>query len=143
MEKRTRATTRSLSFDSQKMQCMDWQQYFSARQSRRSVLRQLGALAGIGLALDACTTGGSNPATVTHTPTASGPGSIDSIKHIVIACQENRSFDTYFGYYPRAGSFGIPQDYSQPDGKGGRVKPYHFRLHDTKDIAHDWQTIHR
>lgn len=122
---------------------MDWQEYCSSRQSRRSVLRQLGALAGVGLALDACTTGGSNPATATHTPTASGPGSIDSIKHIVIAYQENRSFDTYFGFYPRAGSFGVPQGYSQPDGKGGAIQPYHFRLHTNRDIAHDWNTIHR
>jgi len=117
---------------------MDLQHYFYMHQSRRSVLRQLGTLAGVSLALDAC---GTTPSGQTHT--VSGSGSIDAIKHIVIACQENRTFDTYFGYYPKAGKFGIPADYSQPDGKGGTVKPYHFRLHDTKDIVHDWQTIHR
>jgi hypothetical protein len=36
------------------MDVQDLQQYFETRQSRRRVLQQLGALAGIGLALDAC-----------------------------------------------------------------------------------------
>ena len=118
---------------------MDLQQYFEMPQSRRKVLQQLGALAGIGLALDACGTSGHTGVT----PTPSGPGSIESIKHILIACQENRTFDTYFGFYPKAGSFGVPAGYSQPDGKGGKVTPHKFHLYDTKDIAHDWQTIHR
>jgi len=117
------------------------QEYFETPLSRRSALRQLGALAGVSLALNACNTPPStNPV---QGPTTSGPGSIDSIKHIVFACQENRTFDNYFGYYPKAGKFGVPADYSQPDGKGGTVTPYHFRLHDTSDIHHDWQTIHR
>ncbi len=118
---------------------MDLQKYFEMPQSRRKVLQQLGALAGIGVALDACGTSGHTGVT----PTPSGPGSIESIKHIVIACQENRTFDTYFGFYPKAGSFGVPAGYSQPDGKGGKVTPHKFHLYDTKDIAHDWQTIHR
>lgn len=118
---------------------MDLQQYFEMPQSRRKVLQQLGALAGIGLALDAC--GPSGQTSVT--PTTTGSGSIESVKHIVIACQENRTFDTYFGYYPKAGSFGVPAGYSQPDGKGGKVTPHKFHIYDTKDIAHDWQTIHR
>jgi len=116
------------------------QEYFETPLSRRSALRQLGALAGVSLALNACNTPPStNPV---QGPTASGPGSIDSIKHIVFACQENRTFDNYFGYYPKAGKFGVPAGYTQPDGKGGTVTPYHFRLHDTSDIHHDWQTIH-
>src|SRR5438046_2506934 len=88
----------------------DLQQYFEIRQTRRRVLQQLGALAGVGMALDAC---GSTPSPKKSvTPTSSGRGSIESIKHIVIACQENRSFDTYFGYYEKAGKFGIPAVYS-------------------------------
>src|SRR2546423_12510500 len=117
------------------------QEYFETPLPRRSALRQLGALAGVSLALNACNTPPStNPV---QGPTASGPGNIDSIKPIVFACQENRTFDNYFGYYPKAGKFGVPAGYSQPDGNGGTVTPYHFRLHDTKDIKHDWQTIHR
>jgi phospholipase C len=122
---------------------MDLEQYFHTPMSRRRVLQQLGTLAAGGLALSACSTGVAPSAAPTHVAASPGPGSIDSIQHIVIACQENRTFDTYFGYYPRAGKFGIPAGYSQPDGKGGAVTPYHFRLHDTRDVHHDWQTIHR
>src|SRR6516225_5170296 len=99
---------------------MDLQKYLETRQSRRRVMQQLGALVGLGVALDACGTSGQTDVT----PTASGPGSIESIKHIVIACQENRTFDTYFGFYPRAGNFGIPAGFSVPDGKGGKATPH-------------------
>lgn len=81
--------------------------------------------------------------TSNHVAASSGPGSIDAIQHIVIACQENRTFDNYFGYYPKAGNFGIPAGFSQPDGKSGTVTPFHLRQLGTSDIAHDWQTIHR
>jgi phospholipase C len=123
---------------------MDLQGYFAMRQSRRSVLRQLGTLATVGLALDACSAGITTSPTQTTPPTSSGPGSMNSsIQHVLIACQENRTFDEYFGYYPKAGSFGVPADFAVPDGKGGMVKPHHFTLHDTRDIDHHWQTIHR
>src|SRR5438874_279006 len=122
------------------MNLQDLQHYFEIRQTRRRVLQQLVTLTGAGLALDAC---GSTPSTKTNlTPTTSGPGSIESIKHIVIACQENRSFDTYFGSYEKARNFGIPAGYSLPDGKGGKATPHKFHSYDTADIKHDWQTIH-
>src|SRR6266516_5717119 len=114
---------------------MDLQHICNTRQSRRDALRTLGKLVGISLTLNACESG-SHPSAPTN-------GSLDSINHVLIACQENHTFDTYFGYYPKAGKFGVPTGYSQPDGKGGTVAPYHFRLHDTSDIHHDWQTIHR
>src|SRR5215471_2271863 len=123
---------KSFTIDAQNLQ-----QYFEIRQSRRKVLQQLGALASAGLILDACSS------TQTRvTPNPSGPGSIESIKHIVIACQENRTFDTYFGYYEKAGNFGVPAGFSVPDGKGGKATPHKFHIYDTKDIKHDWQTIH-
>src|SRR5436309_4266166 len=40
------------------------------------------------------------------------------LRHIVIDCQENRSFDHYFGEASFVGSYGIPAGYSQPDGNG-------------------------
>src|SRR2546421_11030895 len=102
------------------------QEYFETPQSRRSVLRQLGALAGVSLALNACSTPPStNPV---QGPTASGPARIDSIKHIVFACQENRTFDNYFGYYPKAGKFAVPPAYSHPNGKEGTAPPNTFKL---------------
>ncbi len=71
---------------------------------------------------------------------ASGDGS--AITNVLIACQENRSFDTYYGYYPNAGSFGIPANYSQPDGQGGSVTPQHATQPTTSDITHSWAGIH-
>jgi phospholipase C len=65
------------------------------------------------------------------------------IEHIVISCQENRSFDHYFGYAPWAGSFGPPPGYSQPDGSGGSVAPYRFTALSTPDIGHSWTAVHK
>ena len=116
---------------------MDPQQFFTARQSRRSVLRQIGTLVGASLTLDACTSTSNNPV-VTLTK-----GDLSSIKHILVACQENRSFDSYFGYYPRAGSFGVPSNYTLPDGRGGRIKPHHAPRTVSANPSHSWQPIHR
>ena len=64
------------------------------------------------------------------------------IQHVIVACQENRTFDTYFGYYPKAGTYGVPQGYTQPDGHGGAIAPYHLTSQLTQDPTHDWQHIH-
>ena len=120
---------------------MDLQSLLRARASRRQALRALGMLGGMSLALDACTFGGGNP-TPTPSTGPTQPGSLNSIEHVVIAIQENRTFDNYFGMYAKAGKYGIPADYSVPDGSGGRIKPFHFTSHFTSDIAHDWQHIH-
>src|SRR6266571_4626962 len=113
---------------------MNLQQFFYERQSRRKALRQFGMLAGMSLALDACSW--NNPFSTSTSIT------LDSIQHVIIACQENRTFDTYFGYYPRAGKFGLPSNYSQPDGSGGTVKPHRFLSPTSTDIDHTWPAIH-
>lgn len=118
---------------------MDVQQVFNERQSRRAALQQIGLLVGASLTLGACE--GLLVAPASPTPVA--PGSPHSIQHVLIACQENHTFDQYFGYYPKAGPFGVPKDYSQPDGRGGRVSPHHFRSHILTDIHHHWQDVHR
>jgi phospholipase C len=64
------------------------------------------------------------------------------LQHIVIHLQENRSFDHYFGFAPFAGQYGVPAGYSQPDGAGGRIAPYHFTSLSTPDIGHSWQDSH-
>jgi phospholipase C len=64
------------------------------------------------------------------------------IEHILIDCQENRSFDHYFGYAPFAGLFGPPARYSQPDGNGGSIEPYRFTDLSTPDIGHSWTAVH-
>ncbi|HEV8648636.1 MAG TPA: alkaline phosphatase family protein [Actinomycetes bacterium] len=64
------------------------------------------------------------------------------IEHVIIACQENRSFDHYFGYAPWIGSYGPPPGYSQPDGSGGTVTPYRFTDLSTPDVPHSWGAVH-
>ena len=116
---------------------MDLQQLLNSRQSRRCVLNKLGRLAGAGLALNVriFNTG------YFDAPDLAPRG--NPIKHILIACQENRTFDEYYGFYPRAGSFGLPRGYTQPDGHGGKIYPYQFPFTFSGDISHSWQDIHR
>src|SRR2546430_9423880 len=114
---------------------MDLQHFFDKRQSRRKLLRQVGLLAGMSLALEAC---GWNDPSPPSTSTV-----LDSIEHVMIACQENRTFDEYFGHYPRAGTFGVPATYWQPGGSGGTVKPHRFSRPTSTDIDHSWSSIHR
>jgi len=67
-----------------------------------------------------------------------------ALSHVIISCQENRSFDHYFGYAPQvqAAGFGPPPGYSQPDGTGGVVFPYEFTSLSTPDIGHSWADVH-
>ena len=67
------------------------------------------------------------------------------IRNLVISCQENRSFDHYFGYAPQvqAKGFGPPRGYSQPDGSGGRKVPYELTQLSTADPAHSWSAVHQ
>jgi phospholipase C len=116
---------------------MQEQQWFSERQSRRKTLKQLGTVAGMSIALNAGLL-----ATTNTTASAHGDSTQNPIQHVLVACQENRTFDNYYGYYPNAGSFGVPENYAQPDGKGGSVKPYHFPIPITNDVTHSWQAIH-
>ena len=116
-------------------------QWFNRRQSRRQMLQKLGVFAGIGLSLEA----GAftvNKAFASKVLSWDGADSANPINHILVACQENRTFDEYFGYYPRAGKFGIPANYSQPDGNGGSVTPQHNFLPFSTDPSHSWQSIH-
>jgi phospholipase C len=115
---------------------MDLRQWFSTRLSRRRAIRNLGILAGAGLSIDAGIFAASKVAAETLAANS------NPINHILIACQENHSFDNYFGYYPRAGAFGVPPNYSQPDGNGGKVTPQHALFPISTDPSHTWQSIH-
>jgi phospholipase C len=67
------------------------------------------------------------------------------IQHIIVCCQENHSFDNYFGSYSGLpAGFGIPPGFTQPDGRGGTVAPFHFTdlTSDGQDPFHDWSSIH-
>jgi phospholipase C len=64
------------------------------------------------------------------------------IQHVIVDMQENRSFDHYYGFAPFAGKYGVPPGYTQPDGAGGTVAPYHFTSLSTPDIGHSWTAMH-
>jgi phospholipase C len=66
------------------------------------------------------------------------------IKHLVIACQENRSFDHYFGYAQlvQTAGFGPPAGYSQPDAAGNPHHPFEFTSLKTPDPPHSWSAVH-
>ncbi len=98
--------------------------------SRRQLLRSASALglAGIGSQL---------PFGKLQAQTGTYP-----IKNVLISCNENRSFDHYYGYAPFAGTFGVPPGYSQPDGNGGSVTPTHLTSGISPDPSHDWAHIH-
>ncbi len=105
--------------------------------SRRRFLRALSAVGTVSLAAP------SLPRILKAQPsvTPAGAGSA-VIKHVVVSIQENRSFDHYYGFAPFAGPFGVPLNYSQPDGSGGKVFPFHLTSLTTADLAHEWTDIH-
>jgi len=115
---------------------MNLQKWFNVRQSRRQTLRQLGLLGGASLTL------GIGIYDLNKVLAAKAQGDVNPISHVLVACQENRSFDEYFGYYRRARAFGVPAGYAQPDGKGGSVSPHHFWFPISRDVSHSWHAIH-
>jgi phospholipase C len=66
------------------------------------------------------------------------------LKHLVVSCQENRSFDHYFGYAPQvqAKGYGPPKGYTQPDSAGKPHAPYHLEALQTPDPPHFWSPVH-
>ncbi len=67
------------------------------------------------------------------------------IRNLVISCQENRSFDHYFGYAPEVQVKGLGPGprYSLPDGRGGRKRPHQLASLVTEDPDHGWTGVHR
>ncbi len=115
---------------------MDLQQWFTTRLPRRRAIRYFGMLAGAAFSIDAGIFAARKVAPSIYA------GDSNPIHHILIACQENHSFDNDFGYYPRAGVYGVPSNYSQPDGNGGTVTPHHNLFPIGLDPSHTWQSIH-
>jgi phospholipase C len=67
------------------------------------------------------------------------------IKHVIVCCQENHSFDHYFGSYSGLpAGYGIPPGFTQPNGHGGTVKPFHFTslTENGGDPYHNWTDTH-
>lgn len=113
---------------------MDFQVFTHKPQSRRSALKTMGLATSATLGL------GTSLFSLTSPAYASAPAN-NPIKHLVLLCQENRSFDQYFGYYEHVGSFGFPSGYSQPN-RHKLAFPFHFTSYSNPDISHTWSAIH-
>jgi phospholipase C len=66
------------------------------------------------------------------------------IRNLVICCQENRSFDHYFGFAPEVQrrGFGPPPGYSQPDAAGTQHPVFHQTARAARDPNHSWAGTH-
>lgn len=113
----------------------------AAASTRRGFLKGAGVLA-LGSGVAGGVSGLTPPASAATRGMSRGGRDLP-IKHVVIDCQENRSFDHYYGYAPWIRRFGVPNHFSQPDGHGGRVRPFHLRSTASPDIGHGWDEIHR
>jgi phospholipase C len=109
------------------------------RITREAFLRRAGAA---GAAMLGGTLWATAPAAARARIGARGP---TPIGHLVVSCQENRSFDHYFGYarQVQARGLGPPKGYTLPDGAGGRKAPAHLSSLTTPDPPHTWQAVHQ
>lgn len=90
-----------------------------------------------------CGPGTGSGAAISPSPVARARQGTTPIKHVIVAMQENRSFDHYYGLAPFVGAYGVPAGYKQPDGQGGLVAPERFTSLSTPDISHTWSAMHR
>ncbi|MBV8977600.1 MAG: alkaline phosphatase family protein [Alphaproteobacteria bacterium] len=75
--------------------------------------------------------------------------SANKIKHVVILCQENRSFDHYFGYFAKHlgegehhGEGFVPRDLTYYDASGKGFHPEHLTHYCDDDPDHSWEGSH-
>ena len=105
--------------------------------TRRTFLERSGA-AGVALL------GGSLWQTAPAAARARRVAKVDTpIEHLVIACQENRSYDHYFGFTLGPDGFGPGPGYSQPDSGGNPHYPFEFTSLTTSDPPHGWRSVHQ
>jgi phospholipase C len=67
------------------------------------------------------------------------------VRHIVISCAENRSFDHLYGFAApvQAAGFGPGPGYTQPDASGGAHAPFELEALSSGDPPHSWRAVHR
>jgi phospholipase C len=111
----------------------------SARLTRKAFLQRSGA-ASVALL------GGSVWATAPAAARARqrrAPG-VPAIRNLVISCQENRSFDSYFGFAPdvQRRGFGPPPGFAQPDAARALRPVFHQTALRTADPRHSWAACH-
>ena len=111
------------------------------RLTRRTLLHRA-AIAGAALAGVPELTGKKPKRKRRHKPRPPKPAG--PIQHVVVSCQENRSFDHYFGYAPeaQAAGFGPPAGYVQPGASGAGHAPFELTALATPDPPHFWANAH-
>src|SRR5437588_2355722 len=111
------------------------------RLTRRTLLHRA-AIAGAAIAGVPDLTGKKPKPKPRHKPKPPKPAG--PIQHVVVSCQENRSFDHYFGYAPeaQAAGFGPPAGYAQPDSSGAGHAPFELTALSTADPPHFWPNGH-
>jgi phospholipase C len=108
-----------------------------SRVTRRTFLKRAGAT-GVAVA------GGTLWASAPAAAQAKRVRRVDTpIRHLVIACQENRSYDHYFGAALGPAGYGPPAGYFQPDSAGGKHFPFEFTSLTTPDPPHSWNSVHQ
>ena len=102
-------------------------------------LRQTAAAAGVAIA--GGTLWATAPAAARARRSASGRRRSSTWS---ISCQENRSFDHYFGYAPQvqAAGLGPPPGYTQPDAAGVGHAPFELTALRSVDPPHGWNDVH-
>jgi phospholipase C len=103
-------------------------------------LKAAGAVGAAGIAAPVLS--GTRALAIAGTRSARAAARATPLQHVIIDCQENRSFDHYYGFAPFAGLAAVPPGYSQPDGAGGSVAPSEFTSLSTPDIGHSWTAVH-
>lgn len=117
-----------------------------------AVLALLG-LASCGSGTSANSGGGGGGGNGGGTGGSGGTGSLQSVNHIVIMMQENRSFDHYFGQLNAyRTSLGLPTDVDDLSKAGnvslpswnntGNIAPYHLLTQCMGDLTPSWQEAH-
>ena len=93
---------------------------------------------------------------VHHRPRHHAQPGLEQIEHVVIAMQENRSFDSYFGTLRGVRGFSDPHPLTLPDGKpvfyqpstllGGCVLPWRLDIATQNPcellVSNDWPRMH-
>ena len=105
--------------------------------SRRTFLKKTGA-AGVAVV------GGTLWATSPAAARARRGRPETPLRHVVISCQENRSFDHYFGYAPQvqAAGYGPPRGYLAARRNGRSARPVRAHGAHEPDPPHWWQAVH-
>jgi phospholipase C len=122
--------------------------------SRRQFLRGAGALAAGLAAAPLVRRAGAAPSVGPATPGLGLPDlarwpSANRIKHVVVLCQENRSFDHYFGKFAAAelGTTGNRPEVFDPTttyaaSTGTKYRPFHLEYFCDFDPDHSWEGSH-